>query len=320
MPQRAGLEARLARLEAARLAAEEIGARLREMPGCADAEVSEVLKHKRGEHAVLAATIGGEAVIVKWFAGPKAARIVRRQQRELTFAAAHLGQGPYQVNRSLMAFPDAGLAVLSFAPGERLRDHLAQADPERRAALLQRAGGWLKAYCAPRLECPEYAPGRWIERMAATDLSHLGPQDAALMERLKAATAARGAAAKGVHAWLAPGHSDFVDLNMLWDGRVLTGVDIQGENRQLLARMSARFLVWLTLRGDREPTTRIHGLDRGDVQAFLQSDVLSENEKARLLPVFIGEQLFARFVQEFHAQSKRRANAVAAINGYLAGD
>jgi hypothetical protein len=215
-----------------------------------------------------------------------------------------------------MAFPQAGLAVLSHAPGERLRDHLARADPAQRAALLRRAGAWLKAYCAPRLECPEYAPGRWIERMEAADLAHLSAPDRALMARLKAATAAHGAAAKGARAWLAPGHSDFVDLNMLWDGSVLTGVDIQGENRQLLARMSARFLVWLSLRGDHPPAARLHGLDQRDVAAFLESGVLTRSGTARLLPVFIGEQLFARFIHEFHAH-KRRANALAAIEAYL---
>jgi hypothetical protein len=318
-PPRMGraLDKTLRKLARTRRAAEALSALIEGFPALEEVELVEALSVKP-DAVVFRALWRGDLVVIKRFISDKAPGIVTRMQDELATVAASLTNPRFQVNRCLLALPEAGLVVLDHVPGKRLRDHLATAGAAERARLLRLAADWLGAYCAPRRVRSGFGAKYWVRRAAAADITQLSAQDQALTTALSAAISERALAARGARLTRAEGHGDFVDINLIYDGTALYGVDIQGPARQPLARMAARFLVWLQLHSENSGARRVCGLDHCDLDAFLGGDLLDNDERHHLLPVFVGDQLLARFCNEYQGH-KRRARAVAAIESYIAG-
>ena len=309
------LEKRLQKLEHARSAAKALDSLCAPLPALAALELREALAIKP-DAVVFRADWQGRTVVLKRFLTNDAAAIITRMQAEIDYAAAQLADPRFGVNRCLLALPEQGLILLDHVPGQRLRDSLAAAPAAERARLLRLAADWLAAYTAPRREIAGFGARHWARRARATDISHLSAADQALATRLIAAIAERALAARGARLVRSLGHGDFVDLNLMHDGERLCGVDIQGPALLPIARMVARFLVWHQLQSDSPDEPRESGIDKRDLDAFLGGGLLSEAERSRLLPVFVGDQLLLRFCESYHAH-KHRSRAIAAIESYL---
>jgi len=310
------LEKHLRKLERTRHAAEALDALACSLPVLSGLTLREALAIKP-DAVVFRADWQDVPVVIKHFRSGDAAAIVTRMQGELDYATAHLDGTRFGVNRCLLALPEHGLILLTELPGQRLRDSLAAADGAERACLLRLAADWLAAYTAPRRETSGFGANHWIRRAEATDISHLSTADQNLANALIHAISVHATAARGTRLARSIGHGDFVDINMIHDGQSLFGVDIQGPSMMPLARMAARFLVWLQLQSDSPALPREHGLCTADVDAFLAGGLLDADNRARLFPVFVGDQLLRRFCEQYH-DHKHRDRAIVALNGYLA--
>lgn len=310
------LEKRLAQLDRTRRAAEVLRGAMRPVAALDGYELSEALAIKP-DAVVFRAHRAGETVVIKQFLEADAARIVSRMAEELDTGAAHLTDPRFSINRCLLALPQEGLILLSDVPGRRLRDCLAEAAAPERARLLRLAADWLAAYTAPRRESAGFGARHWARKTRATDVTHLSSADQMLASALIETIVKHALAARGCRLVRSVGHGDFVDINLIFDGQTLYGVDIQGARLLPVARMTARFLTWLQLQNSGPENTRECGLDKTDIDAFLGGELLTDDERANLLPVFIGDELLSRFCSEYHGH-KHRARATAAIKAFIA--
>ncbi len=309
------LEKRLAQLDRTRRAAEALSADMQQVAALAGIELAEALAVKP-DAVVFRALWRGRAVVVKRFLAADAGDTVTRMQAELAYAADHLTDARFAINRCLLALPDAGIILLSDVPGRRLRDCLAEATPPERIRLLRMAADWLAAYTAPRLETAGFGAKHWVRRAEATDISHLSAADRSLAAALIESIVEHALAARGTRLSRSPGHGDFVDLNLVYDGTTLYGVDIQGPARLPVARMVARFLTWQQLHADAPEGPREFGLNTADLDAFLGGGLLPAQERDQLLAVFVGDQLLFRFCESIDTP-KHHARAAAAIESYI---
>jgi hypothetical protein len=100
---------------------------------------------------------------------------------------------------------------------------------------------------------------------------------------------------------------------------VLYGVDIQGEAVLPLARDAARFLVWTQLHEPRtaaEAEGLVHGIAKRDWEAFLASGLLDLQGQTKLLPFFVGDQLFGRLLEGSKSKTVTR-RALQMAEAYL---
>ncbi|MEL6782786.1 MAG: hypothetical protein AAFO51_10435, partial [Pseudomonadota bacterium] len=245
------------------------------------------------------------------------AHTVRSLKGELDRLETIFGTGDCQANRCLAAWPEDGVAVLSFAPGTRLDLKIAKAKGQARVKLLAHSGRWLATYTTARRRDATFGPGYWIKRSSARDHSAINAEDQALLDQLITALHHQNDRVKGCPVLQAASHGDYVGMNAHYHRGVICGVDIQGEYWGALAREAARFLVWQQIHDADRPTNRTHGLLADDVRAFLSSGVLPAPEHETTVPFFVGEQLYGRFVEDYR-RTDIRENARAAITAYLA--
>lgn len=266
---------------------------------------------------VLVARINGEKVVVKRFLDGNPPHTVNSLRDELAYMTDVLGDGPYQVNRCLMAWPDAGTVVLTYAQGPRLGDKIAGASGQQRDKLLEASGAWLAAYTAPRQRATTFGPRFWIRRLLAQDRACVtDDRDKALLDAMIEALRRQVPEVMGCPVLQGATHGDFVGINAHFHRGVITGVDIQGEVWLAIAREAARFLVWLQIHDPDRPADRRFGIAAADWQAFARSGVLPAEELTTTLPFFVGEQLYARFVESYD-RSDVAPNTRAAIIAYL---
>jgi len=255
---------------------------------------------------VCTGTLDGAPVLIKAFHGADAAQTVDRMAAELALVAQAMGQGPFRVNRCLLALPERGVAALEFVPGMRLSDAVASAGPGR-GALIAQAGRWLAAYVGDRRRVEDFAPWRWIALRKEAARGGLTAMDAALYQHGLRALRGMARALIGQPMTRAATHGDFVGINALFHQGVICGLDIQGESWLPLARDAARFLVW----------QQITDPGAGDGEAFLSSGVLPPHDAGPVLAFFVGEQLLQRLAED-HPDPAHRARAAEALAGWLA--
>lgn len=266
---------------------------------------------------VATALINGEKVVIKRYLGAHTAKTILRLRDELSLLEQVFGAGTHQVNKCLMSWPDEGIAVLSFAPGQRLDDAIAKARGPGRERLLTHSGAWLAKYTQGRRKDGSFGPAYWIKRVRNRNRDHIDdPDDLRLLDRLMDALKQQKPRLNGCPVVQAASHGDYVGMNAHYHAGIIYGVDIQGECRIPLARDCARFLVWLQIHDKARPDDRTHGIATPTWTGFLKSDVLSVQEQDTTLPFFVGEQLYYRFVNDYR-RARIRSNAAAAIESYL---
>ncbi|MFV0411076.1 MAG: hypothetical protein ACK5LJ_15670 [Paracoccus sp. (in: a-proteobacteria)] len=281
-----------------------------------DFELQEVLR-ETGQARVYRASLDGAPIIIKRFTTKDAAQIVVRAKTELDHLEQVFGDSEYQANRCILALPDKGIIVLSFAPGQRLDDEIGRLSGQARADVLAQSGRWIMKYAEGRTRTSTFAPGYWIRKLESLPKGHIdAPEDLDLPDRLLQALRLAAKPLGGTSALKAAVHSDFVGMNALYHEGVLYGVDIQGECWMAMSRAVGRFLVWQQVHDDTDGMSRRFGLDREDWRAFMSGDVLSELEQSTTLPFFIGVELYARFISEYR-RKRIRSNCRLAIEAFL---
>jgi len=261
--------------------------------------------------------VNDEKVVIKRFFKATADETVRKLKSELDYLEVLFSGGDCQANKCLMAWPDHGIVMLSFAPGQRLGDIIAGVTGDERRKLLNHSGRWLAGYTAPRRHEGSFSPNFWVKRILKKNLSGItDPADLTLLRRLVHSMEAQGKKIRGCPVVHAATHSDFVGINAHYSEGVIYGVDIQGETWRPMAKDAARFLVWLQIHDDGRPSARRAGISQDDWDGFLSSGVISEREQETTMPFLVGEQLYGRYVSDY-ARPRIRENTRTAITAYL---
>ncbi|QCO54595.1 hypothetical protein EOK75_01490 [Pseudorhodobacter turbinis] len=298
-------------------AAQELGAFLDKQPEVGRYLLLDALKVSE-KSWVYKARVNGEKVVVKRFLSGDVAHTVRSLQGELAYLETAFNDDGFQANRCLYAWPESGIVILSFAPGQRLGDRIAESSGNARARLMQQSGEWLRRYCASRQRNTTFGPGFWVKRAAAKNSDHFtSEEDKLLLGRVLASLRDQAEGVKGVPVVQAATHGDFVGINAHFHRGTIYGVDIQGECWLAVAREAARFLVWLQVHDPVRNDDRRFGISVEYIDAFLKSNVLNPAEQTTTLSFFLGEQLYGRFIEEYN-RADIRANTRAAIEMYLA--
>ena len=266
---------------------------------------------------VFRAKINGEDAVIKRFFDSDAPQTIRRLKDELDFLEHSFDDIRYQANRCLYAWPRDGIAVLSFAPGNRLGDQIAQASGEERRQLVKQSGEWLRRYCSFRQRDSCFGPAFWVKKVTSVKTDRISsPQDRLLLDRLLASIRGQVDGVRGVPVVQAATHGDFVGINAHYHQGTIYGVDIQGESLLAVAKDVARFLVWLQIHAPSLAGGHRYGISLEFIDPFLESGVLNVNEQETTLPFLIGEQLYGRFVEGYEHQALRDKTR-AAIEMYL---
>ena len=284
--------------------------------GVLSAKVLEVLRLKP-QSAVFLVRINEEKVVVKVFREDGAAARIGEMKAELDHLADVFGDGPSQANRFLGGWPEAGVAVLSHAPGVRLSEKLAATTGAARLRLMAQAGAWLRDYTASRQRVSTFGPRFWMRQMMERPPGPgTGPDDRARLAGLIGSVRAQLGRVQGEPVLQAATHGDYVSINAHYHRGVITGVDIQGECWMAVARDAARFLVFEQVHSSTRPEARWLGLDHAQAEAFLSCGVLPDVEKATTLPIFVAEQLHGRLI-DVQGRHVLVENARAAIDAFL---
>lgn len=286
---------------------------LRNRPEIKQVRVIEVLKGGAKNHVCIA-EIDGVKVVAKRFLETGAAQTVLSLQAELDFVAAQLGHGRNRINECLFAFPDQGVAVLTFAPGERLGAQLMNAKGSARAALIEHSGDWLGAYTAGRRRTGSFAPRHWLRQLAR--LGHCRTEDQPLLDTLHASLETQAQCIQGAQVTHAATHGDYVSLNAHYYDGVIYGVDIQGESWLPLAKDIAGFLVWEGVRRPSYGDDLRFGLAQQDLRGFLSGVPLPDDEAATILPFMIGLQFYRRVIERSKSQ-KGMEHVGVAVKNYI---
>ncbi|MHA1128602.1 MAG: hypothetical protein ACTSRN_06595, partial [Alphaproteobacteria bacterium] len=249
------------------------------------------------DRQVVVAKIDGTKVVVKRFIDENPAQTVSNLKAELDLMSQTMGSGSNQVNQCLHALPQAGIAVLNFAPGRTLSNVIATTNARNRLKLLKHAGEWLALYSADRRRESTFAPKYWINQLRDIAIPQkIGADDRQLLRDLIASLQLLAPKVRGCNVVHAAVHGDFVGINLHYHDSTIYGVDIQGECWHPVAKEAARFLVWQRAHSLNRITNTCHGIASSDWGAFLQSGVVSDDEIRTTLPFFIGVQIFTRFL------------------------
>ncbi len=123
-------------------------------------QILEVLKVTENTN-VFVAHINNEKAVIKQFKHDNASNTVKNLKQELDYISERMGSGNLQVNKCLHAFPEEGIAVLSFAEGRRLGDVIEESSPSKRMQLVKKSGKWLKKYTRTRRRAARFGPLHW---------------------------------------------------------------------------------------------------------------------------------------------------------------
>ncbi|MBT8475962.1 MAG: aminoglycoside phosphotransferase family protein [Alphaproteobacteria bacterium] len=256
---------------------------------------------KATDHAlVYAGTLDDEEIVVKQARGELAEKLAFAQVEELRYQHPRMRDGPFRVPEVLIARPEAGLVVMTRAPGIRL-DRAIRDAPGLRAAFVRQAGEWLAHYIAPRREPDTFGGGYWIKRRSEA-LSELPPgpdhrRIGALIERMRAVRTEF----TGRLITRARCHGDFCPINLLVAGDEMWGVDIQNSSWLAVAKDLARFLVYLEIALPAGVHDGPWGLSGEDYEGLLAADGLLEPGEAEMvMPYFLAVELAGRLMSERH--------------------
>lgn len=259
----------------------------------------------------------GERVVVKWFKGERGPTIAERLRSEHDRIGPILAQGRFRLAAYRAVSAAHGLAVLTWAPGQRL-DHALHAAPEHRAGAMALAGGWLAAYAAPACRAASFNLHARIRKRkeSATDMS---PEDAALLGEAMRAMRAIARDHAGIPLLQAATHGDFAPHNLhLVDEPpqgVLWGFDVQQTRVLPVSADAGRFLALISLRLGPIPGPRRNGLPVADLDAFLPAARLDDTPD---LAFFIADQLIRTLIEK-RGDASLLASARSLLRDWLEG-
>lgn len=268
-------------------AAQSLTQFLEGQPDITDAKLLKKLKVS-DRSWVFKAQINGDTVVVKRFIEADPAHTVRSLQGELAFMDTALRDSPFGVNRCIFAWPDAGTVALSYVRGDRMVNVIKAQSGPKRAALLTKAGAWLNAYATPRHRETSFGPRHWVKELDARPRHKLEPDALAAFEAGFTRLSQLAQVTMGCGVVQAAVHGDYAGINVLIDKDQVTGVDIQGECWQALARDASHFLVWQALHDPRDTGVRVFGIDGADFDAYFAGLPMLRGEHTTTVPFFIG--------------------------------
>lgn len=292
MPER--LLRRLRRRIEARRA---LDAALRASDGVEGARIGRSLLAKDAR-AVFSGRLGERDVVFKLVRHPeRAERDTAAYRDELAANWPRMSAGALRVPEPIAFFPERGLSVTALAHGRRLTGELRRSHPTERARLTGLAADWLALYTAERRQESALTAGFWIrhrvERIPAIEAA----EDRARAERLIEALRPLAGRLDRMGVTQVRPHGDFWGDNLLWDGTILTGIDLQHTTWHPLARDAARFLVHLALICPEPEGPWRHGLPEGQVRAVEERPLL-QDEPEGLLRFFVAIELAHRLISE----------------------
>ena len=272
----------------ARLAA----ARARE-PALEAACIDEVLRIVRGKRAVLAGLWQERPAIFR-MVEPTETEWQAREWREATRIWPHMQGARYRVAEPLAHLPEVGIMVVERVPGTPLLEHLWSAPPDSRTALMPRAAAWLRRYTDVTEAWRATNPAGWLaraERAAASQpFARLRGIEADILTRLRQLAKML----EGAEWRIAICHGDFHPNNLVLDGECLTGIDLGASSRMPVTKDIARFLAHMGRRGMLPSGERYLGVDAQGIEAFVETFALTETERTRALPFFLGVEALIR--------------------------
>lgn len=277
---------------------------LADLPALAALRIDDCLKAAI-DRAVFQAELGGDAVIVKLSHGEGAAQDVAAQAEELRFHRKRMADGPYRVPGLIAAMPDRGLLVMTFAPGLRLIDAMKERNGGDRYVLAAKAGRWLAYLTAERRRQAPLAAGYWRKRIGKLQGDAKSIEDRRLLGALGHWMETRMPDLGGVATTQVRGHGDFCPLNLIVDGDVLYGVDLQSSRWFALERDLARYLVVSAIGHGPAAASRL-GIDGDEMQALVSAPgLIAAAEAERVLPFFLACELGGRLISEAHKPRSR---------------
>jgi len=283
MPDPAALMALQARLDTARA----------NNPALDEAEIEEVLRIIPGKRAVLAGLWTGRPAIFR-IVDPDESEWQAREWREATRIWPHMQGARYRVAEPLAYLPEVGIMVVERVPGTPLLEHLWSAPADSRTALMPRAAAWLRRYTDVTEVWRATNPEGWLARAeraaAAQPFARLRGLEAEILLQLR-----RLAAMLDEAEWrIAICHGDFHPNNLVLDGERLTGIDLGASSRMPVTKDIARFLAHMGRRGMLPSGQRYLGVDAQGIAAFVETFALTELERTRTLPFFLGIEALIR--------------------------
>ncbi|MEL6801425.1 MAG: hypothetical protein AAFR34_06540 [Pseudomonadota bacterium] len=247
---------------------------------------------------VYAGELDHKPVVIKRALGPDAADLAGAQARELAYQHPRMGDGRYRVPEPIISNAEAGVVVMSAAPGLRL-DHALRAEPDRRVELIAASARWLAHYIAPRREVDDFGGGYWIKRRRAAIKDMPAGADRTRIETLIGIMHGERAKISGKPITRARSHGDFCAINLMVAGDEIWGVDIQNSHWLAVAKDIARFLVYLEIALPAGRYDGPCGLSVGDCHAFLGVEgLIPPDEANRVLPYFVASEVAGRLVSE----------------------
>ncbi|WP_439110911.1 phosphotransferase [Lentibacter sp.] len=238
-------------------------------------------------HAVFRGTLEGAEVVFRLALSAKARDASVQEWAELARTWPYMSAAPLTVQQPLFHSADSGLTITSRAKGEGLLTALWRMEPAARHAPIALAADWLHKFTAPSIEtrAPNRRPWRiWAEK-AAEKQPHeaLRQAEAQVLQKMK-----KLYRQIDFPEWrVALAHGDFHLNNLLWDGQILTGIDLGATNHAPLYKDIARALVHMARRGMLPSGARRFGVDAQAFETFSARFELSEDETHGFLPYFI---------------------------------
>ena len=281
--------------------------RLRRHPALQGVIVTDLIRSGTRQQ-VMKIRHAGRAAFLKCYLGPFAAQRHQAACLRLRQAGTILN-GQNRVVRALLELEDCHALIMSAAPGRPMQDLLLTSDPERRLALVRRAGNWLACLVSAREARPFFA---WKLHQRLADYIRNFPADDTvdmplvrshmdLMERLTR----RVHGAKVAHGL---SHGDFHPENLFIAEKgarlTMTGIDMETADPIPLVEDLARMLVWLECITPPQPG-RKSGINRQAFEALCASQAPLREADRLVLHFHLGQMLL-----EFYLRRGARLPAV----------
>ncbi len=301
---------RLSQLEHILAATQALQSVLAQIPALSGLSEADCLKAAPGR-AAFKARIGGQDLVLKLLTGPENAALTRTHARVLADSARRMGAGLNRVPGLIDAFPEHGLLLMDWVPGQNMSKGIFRADPGARAALLRRAAGWLDWFVADTRSEGRIATGFWQRELLKyrTELSDTY-QFSGISVVLVEFALAQIATLADQPVTRAFTHGDFKPDNLMVDGDVLWGIDLEQAGERALGVEIAYVQFEL---GHRPPDLQVdpaYGAALVDVAPFIERGLISDTEARAVLPFFMA-MLLAKHCYEVQPKSGESAYILA---------
>lgn len=156
----------------------------------------------------------------------------------------------YAVSKPLFLDKEQQISIFEFANGQNLRDYLSYDCPSQKSQLvvLETAGRWLDHYHRARTTefrtfNPRWAVNHYCQIRNRIETGKLGVPAPGLFLKGVSKIEEEAANLKGLETVACIQHGDFHMGNLIWDGKVLTGIDISTGHLAPVGHDVNKFLV-----------------------------------------------------------------------------